>query len=525
MDTPSALTDELASDVEYEYVDQELHSLFPELDPTDYLGSHAAVDDFSSPDSGYIDPSFVTGANFFEGFAYDIGTPRALHSVTHNESISPAQVVSMTTSSASPDSQVEMEQQKSDDSTVEGQFHTGPSVGENPTSSENALRNEHDSSSLQRGGMQHDRYLPTAHSNPETPRLLPNSSFDINSPMLSRTYSQHSTQQLATGPELLTRPSRRTISYPSEYTEAVGNTTLNHGLEQSYAQPPMPNSVARLQGGGSQSSYRTTRPIIDSSAPSMTTNPSSAARFNPMPDYSHLYGLNTTTSRYLDPQRVAHIPNHMPSYPSPEIAPRANRLGYDAQIKGEYRSSDRRSNEQQAYNSSRRQPYQANSMSTTDDRASSSPYLGHTASIYNPQQSVLHQVNSAEQGTLKFEDSGSPNREKLTIYTNLTEAIRGQSIDYGTGYVPYDPTIPTCDIAKQRIVVQLAGALNDMSEAQDNEGMKISWRNFLNDQGKLEYVAWQILVHSIPSDVLFSTVKLIDLCRNAVSKDNARKDL
>ncbi|SLM40210.1 hypothetical protein LPUS_10956 [Lasallia pustulata] len=501
MDTPSALTDDFASEVEYDFAspDQPLHNFFPELGPTEYLGPNGFVEVYSSPESGFIDPTFTTKMNPLDDIAYNDGAPRTLHGGTHNESSGPAQGASVPGSSISSDGQADIEQQHSDDGVVEGPAVTMQSSEGHATSSENALH-DHDLSSLQRGATEQslNRYTPMVHSNPETPRLPSNSSFGISSPLLSRTYSQHATQQLATGSGNLGRQPRRTMSYSSEYTDPVGISSLHDIQGQSYTQLPMPNAVARLQGGGTQNLYRTSGGLLSSSPAAITADPSSVDR-RPTPDYSHNYGQNITTSRYSDFQQIDPLGYQTrPFFPSLDPISPSHRLSYGAQTKGEYGSPNQRSSQQQAYNSSRGQLYQTSPLSTNDDHASSSLYLGHTARTYNPRQAVLQGVDVAEQETLKFEDDDNPMHSvKLTQFANLEEARHANVPDGAPGPVPYDPTIPESDIEKQRVVLKLMDALNDMSDAQDNEGMKSTWRSFLNNQGQLEHVAWQILERCI----------------------------
>ena len=502
MDTPSALTDDFASEFEFEFAtpNHSLQSFFPELGPTDIVGSNRFVDDYSSPESGFIDPSFTVKMNTMEGTTYNVGASRTLHGGTHNESVGPAHEASVASSSMSSDSQADTEQQHSDDGIGGVQAGAVQSIEGNPTSSESAVHNPHDQDDLQGGATEQssNRYPPMVHSNPETPRLPSNSSFIFNSPMLSRTYSQHSTPQLATSSGHQGRLASRAIPYPEEYTDAVGVSSLLENTGQPYAQLPMPNAVARLQGGGTHNVYPPSRVVLGSSPAAMAADFSSVDRHQ-TPDYTHRYGQNTNISGYPDFQQIDPMGYHTrSSYSSLDPMPQSSRLGYGASTKREYGSPSQRSYQQQAYSSSRGQLYQTNSISGNDDRASSSPYLGQTARTYNPQQSLLQGVDTTEHETLKFEDDENPHSGKLTIYANLEAARRANIPDGAPGPVAHDPTIPETDSEKQRIVVKLMAALNDMSEAQDNEGMQSTWRSFLGNQGQLEHVAWQILVRTKP---------------------------
>lgn len=496
MDTPSALTDDFASEVEYNLAspNHQLLSVFPELGPTEYLDSNRFVDDFSSPEFGFIDPTFTTKMDTLESGTYNTGASRTLHGGTHEESSGPRQGVPRTSHSLSSDSQADTEQQHSDQGVVEGQTGAVQSTEGNLTSSEYAFHNPHDPNSPQRDATEDSSnlYMPVVHSNPETPRLPLNSSFDINSPMLSRTYSQHSIRSLATGSGSLGRHPRRTTSYPTDYTETAGAITLHDSSGQSYTQLPMPNSVARLHAGGIQNIHRGPRTVLGSSPMAPAADLSSVDRRR-TPDYSHNYGQDSNLSRYPDFPQVDLVGYQTrPSYASLDSTSQINRLGYGVQTKGSYGSPSQRSYQPQAYNNSRGQLYQTNSLSGNNDRASSSPYLGHTARAYNAQQSLLQGVGSAEQETLKFEDD----EFKLTEYANLDDARRHNIPDHASGPVPYDPTIPESDKEKQRIVVKIVAAMNDMSDPRDNGPMVITWRNTLANQvkGQLEHVAWQVLV-------------------------------
>lgn len=503
MDTPSALTDDFASEVEYNLAspNHQLLSVFPELGPTEYLDSNRFVDEFSSPEFGFIDPKYTTKMDTLDSVTYNTGASRTLHGGAHEESSGPRQGVLRTSHSLSSDSQADTEQQHSDQDVVEGQAGAVQSIEGNPTSSEYAFHNLHDPTSPQRDATEQSSnlYTPAVNSNPETPRLPLNPLFDVNSPMLSRTYSQHSIRSLATGSGYLERHPRRTTSYPSDYTETGSASTVRDSSGQAYTQLPMPNSVARLHAGGIQSIHRGPRTVLASSHMAPAADLSSVARHR-TPDYSHNYGQDSNISRYPDFPQVDLLGyQSRPPYVSLDSTSHINRLGYGSQTKGNYGSPSQRSYQPQAYNNSRGQLYQTNPLSGNHDRASSSPYLGHTARTYNPQQSLLQGVDSADQETLKFEDD----EVKLTEYANLDDARRHNIPDHASGPVPYDPTIPESDNEKQRIVVKIVAAMNDMSDARDNENMIIAWRNVLANQvkGQLEHIAWQVLVCTVSGGV------------------------
>lgn len=490
MDTPSASTDDFASDVEYDFAfpDQQLSGFFPELGPTDFLSSNVFVGEYSSPDPN-VDPSFTIKT---EDSTYSVGASRTMHSGTHDELNEPAQGASMTSSSISVDSQAETEQQHSDDGAGEGQDGTFQSVEGGHTSPETPIHNPQDPTSLQSGAAQHSlsRYTPIVHSNPETPRLQSTSSFDFNSPMLARTYSQ----QLVNSSGHLGRPVSRSISHSNEYTKAVGVSSLHESPGQPFPQLPMPSSVPRIQGGGTQPIYPASRGVLGSSPAAMAAELSSLDR-RQTPDYNYRYGQNSTNSGYADfPQLdpIGHPTRHL--HLSLDPMSHNNRPSYGTQSRVDYGSHNHPSYPQHAYNFSRDQVYQTNSMSGTDDRGTASPYISHTARTYNPQQSQLPGVNLTEQDPLKFETDENPYPVKPTIYANLEEARRANIPDGAPGPILDDPTIPETDTDKQKIVVEVMDALNDMSQAQDNEGMRSTWKGFLGNQGQLEYVAWQILV-------------------------------
>lgn len=499
MDTPSALTDDFASEVEYNLTspNHQLLSVFPELGPTEYLDSNRFVDEFSSPEFGFIDPTFTTKMDTLESVTYSTGASRTPYGGTREDSSGPRQGVLRTSHSLSPDSQADTEQQHSDHGVIEGQAGAVQTIEGNPTSSEYAFHSLHDPSSPQRDATEQlsNLYTPVVHSNPETPRLPLSSSFDVNSPMLSRTYSQHSIRPLATDSGSLGRHPRRTTSYPTDYTETASASTLHDSSGQSYTQLPMPNAVARLHAGGIQNIHRGPRTVLGSSPMTTAADVSSVDRHR-TPDYSHHYGQASNTPRYPDfPQADFVGYQTRPSYASLDPTSQVNRLGYGAPNKGNYGSPNQRSYQPQAYNNSRGQLYQTSSLSGNNDRASSSPYLGHTARAYNPPQSLLQGLGSTEQETLKFEGD----EVKLTEYANLDDARRHNIPDHASGPVPHDPTIPESDNEKQRIVVKIVAAMNDMSKPQDNAPMVITWRNVLANQvkGQLEHIAWQILVCTV----------------------------
>lgn len=528
MDTPSALTDDFASEVEFDFAspDQQLHSFFPELGPTEYLDptvdSNRFVDEFSSSESGFIDPSFTVKMSPLDSVMYNTGASRTLHGGTH-ESSGPRQGALGTSPSTSSDSR---EQQHRDGGVAEGHADVAQSIEGNPTSSENTAHNPHDPTNLHHGATEQslNPHTPMVHSNPETPRLPSNSSFPFNTPMLSRGYSQHSSEQLATGSGSSGRQTRRTISSPTGYTNAVGVSSLHESSGQSYTQLPIPHPIARHQAGGIPNIYPDPRAVLGSSPMIMAADGSSVDRRQP-PDYSHRYGQDANTSRFLDYQQLDAIghPTRPSYHPSLEAIPQSNRLSYGVQATGDYGSPNQRPYQQQAYNSSHGQFYQTNSMSGNDDRASSSPYLGHTGRTHNPRQSLLQGVGLTEQRVVKYEDGGNLHSHKLTQYANLDEARHDNIPGGASGPVLDDPTIPESDLEKQRIVLKIMAALNDMSDAQDNEGMKSTWRSFLLNQGQLEHVAWQILVCAVPSDVLNKQVRSDEPARNVASSDTSRK--
>ena len=60
-----------------------------------------------------------------------------------------------------------------------------------------------------------------------------------------------------------------------------------------------------------------------------------------------------------------------------------------------------------------------------------------------------------------------------------------------------DPSLPRSEAQQQACVARLVNAMNNMNHAEDNEGMKTTWRGMMRNQKIIEKACWQVLVSSI----------------------------